>query len=78
MGNFQRVFLERVGVSPKLFSRIVRFEAALKSKTASPHVSWTTVAQECGFHDQMHLIHDFRQFSGEIPTNVLADLARSY
>lgn len=78
MRNFQRVFLERVGVSPKLFSRIVRFEAALKSKTASPHASWMTVAQEWGFHDQMHLIHDFRQFSGETPTNILADLARSY
>ena len=72
MRNFQRVFLDRVGVSPKLFSRIVRFEAALKSKNASPHSSWTSVAQDCGFHDQMHLIHDFRQFSGGTPNGLLA------
>ena len=73
MRNFQRVFQERVGVSPKLYSRIVRFEAALKLKTASPHSSWTAIAQECGFHDQMHLIHDFRLFSGETPTGILTD-----
>jgi AraC-like DNA-binding protein len=73
MRNFQRVFSERTGVSPKLFSRIVRFEAALKLKTASPRSSWMTIAQECGFHDQMHLVHDFRQFSGETPTGILVD-----
>ena len=73
MRNFQRVFLNRVGVSPKLFSRIVRFELALQSKAASPHTSWATVAQNCGFHDQMHLVHDFRQFSGETPTGLLAE-----
>ena len=73
MRNFQRVFLERVGVSPKLYSRIVRFEAALKLKAASPHSSWMNIAQECGFHDQMHLIHDFRLFSGETPTGILTE-----
>lgn len=73
MRNFQRRFSERVGVSPKLFSRIARFEAALKLKTASPQISWLTIAQECGFHDQMHLIHDFRLFSGETPTGIVVD-----
>ena len=68
MRNFQRVFVQRVGVSPKLFSRIVRFETALRCKTAVPNASWTTIAQKCGFHDQMHLIHDFRLFSGGTPT----------
>ncbi len=69
--NFQRMFRERVGVSPKLYSRIVRFEAALRTKAASPHMSWMTIAHEFGYHDQMHLIHDFRQFSGETPTGIV-------
>jgi AraC-like DNA-binding protein len=73
MRNFQRVFQERVGVSPKLFSRIVRFEAALKLKSAIPQSSWANIAQECGFYDQMHLIHDFREFSGETPTGILVE-----
>lgn len=71
MRSFQRLFRERVGASPKLYSRILRFEAALKMKAASRHVSWTTVAQESGYHDQMHLIHDFRQFSEGTPTRIL-------
>jgi AraC-like DNA-binding protein len=69
--NFQRMFRERVGVSPKLYSRIVRFEAALRSKASSPQMSWMTIAHELGYHDQMHLIHDFRQLSGETPTGIL-------
>lgn len=73
MRNFQRIFRESVGFSPKLFCRIVRFEAALRSKNAFPHISWTTVAQECGYHDQMHLIHEFRQFSGGTPTELLGE-----
>jgi transcriptional regulator GlxA family with amidase domain len=42
--NFQKMFRENVGVSPKLYSRIVRFEAALRTKAASPHMSWMTIA----------------------------------
>jgi AraC-like DNA-binding protein len=70
--NFQRIFQQSIGVSPKLFARILRFEAALKTKAALPHISWTAVAQEFGYHDQMHMIHDFRHLSGETPTGILA------
>jgi AraC-like DNA-binding protein len=70
--SFQRMFQQRVGVTPKLYSRIVRFEGALKTKAASPHLSWLTVAHKFGYHDQMHMIHDFRQLSGEVPTSLLA------
>jgi len=69
--NFQRSFRERVGVSPKLYSRIVRFEAAARTKATFPHISWMTIAHEFGYHDQMHLIHDFRQFSGDTPSGLL-------
>jgi AraC-like DNA-binding protein len=36
------------------------------------------VAREFGYHDQMHLVHDFREFSGETPTVVLTHVERSY
>jgi AraC-like DNA-binding protein len=70
--NFQRMFRERVGVSPKVYSRIVRFEAAVRTKAVSPHMSWMTIAHEFGYHDQMHLIHDFRHLSGDTPSGVLS------
>ena len=58
-------------MSPKLYARIVRFESALKTKAAFPQISWTTVAHEFGYHDQMHMVHDFQQLSGEAPTSIL-------
>ena len=69
--NFQRPFRERVGVSPKVYSRIVRFEAAARTEATSHHMSWMTIAHEFGYHDQMHFIHDFRKFSGETPSGML-------
>jgi len=72
--NLQRMFRQRIGVSPKLYARIVRFESALKTKASSPDKSWTAVAQQFGYHDQMHMIHDFRQLSGETPTGILGQM----
>lgn len=71
MRSFQRLFQQRVGVPAKLFSRIVRFEAALKTRTIFPRLSWTHIAHRFGYADQMHMIHDFRQLSGETPTGIL-------
>jgi AraC-like DNA-binding protein len=68
MRQFQRRFIQRVGMRPKLFARIVRFEAALESKARSATKSWTDVAHEFGYHDQMHMIHDFGEFAGGTPT----------
>jgi len=69
--SFQRIFKQRIGVSAKLYARIVRFESALKTKAAFPRISWTTVAHRFGYHDHMHMVHDFQQFSGEAPTSLL-------
>ncbi len=69
--QFERDFIEQVGIRPKLFARIVRFEAALDSKARSSTKSWTEVAHEWGYYDQMHMVHDFEDFTGETPTTML-------
>jgi len=69
--QFERSFLRQVGMRPKLFARIARFEAALSSKACSAHKSWTDVAHEFEYHDQMHMVHDFEEFTGGTPTSVL-------
>jgi len=69
--QLERIFLQQLGVRPKLFARIARFEAALDSKARSAQKSWTDVAHEFGYHDQMHMVHDFEEFTGGTPTNVL-------
>jgi AraC-like DNA-binding protein len=69
--QLERGFLQQLGMRPKLFARIARFEAALDSKARSAKKSWTDVAHEFDYHDQMHMVHDFEEFTGETPTNVL-------
>jgi hypothetical protein len=49
---------------PKLLARIARFEAALEDKARFATKSWTDVAHEFGYYDQMHLVHDFGEFTG--------------
>jgi AraC-like DNA-binding protein len=72
--QFERRFTREVGMPPKLFARIARFEAALESKAVSIDSSWTDVANQLGYFDQMHLIHNFKEFSGELPTSLLTQL----
>jgi AraC-like DNA-binding protein len=69
--QFERRFVKQVGVSPKLFARIARFEAALDRMARSPQGSWTEVAHHFGYFDQMHMVHEFTGFTGETPTRTL-------
>jgi AraC-like DNA-binding protein len=74
MRQFERRFCQQIGMRPKLYARIARFEAALDSKAKSSTKSWTEVAHEHGYHDQMHLVHDFEEFSSETPSGVLTQV----
>ena len=58
-------FREQVGVPPKLFARILRFQNAVSLIDLEP--SWATIAQRAGYYDQAHLIRDFQQFAGDAP-----------
>lgn len=64
--QFERKFKEFAGLSPKLYSRIVRFQAATRHKFAGTR-DLTEIAYACGYYDQSHFINDFRQFSGYTP-----------
>jgi AraC-like DNA-binding protein len=69
--QFERRFVQQVGISPKRFARIARFEAALDRMARSPQGSWTEIAHRFGYYDQMHMVHDFSRFTGETPTRTL-------
>lgn len=70
--RFIEVFKQHVGLTPKLFSRIRRFQHVLRTTRVQADVDWADVALECGYFDQAHFIHDFRGFSGLTPTAYLA------
>ncbi len=62
-----RRFAAQVGLAPKRYARIGRFQRLLTSVTGGD-VDWARCAVEHGFHDQSHLIHEFQAFSGLSPT----------
>jgi AraC-like DNA-binding protein len=72
--QFERRFRYEIGIPPKLYAKIVRFEAALKRKAAAPAMRWTDIAHALGYHDQMHMVHDFNRLSGDSPTAIGSQL----
>lgn len=72
VGMCQRRFVDRfrseVGMPPKLFARVQRFQAVIRAVHTLRDVDWADVAAGCGYFDQAHFIHDFRAFSGFTPT----------
>ena len=76
--QFERRFLNQVGMRPKLFARIARFEAALEYKARFGTRSWTDVAHTFGYYDQMHMVHDFAEFTGATPSETLNQLETVY
>ena len=64
--QFERNFKSLSGFSPKLYSRIIRFQMATQ-QYGTCHKTLTDIAYDCGYYDQSHFIHDFKQFSGYHP-----------
>lgn len=72
--HFERRFSHEIGLSPKLFARIARFQAALDTKINKPRASWLEIAHRLGYFDQMHLIRDFRDLGGNAPTRLISSI----
>ena len=62
----ERLFGQAVGVSPKYFCRIIRFQQAFRWLDRAE--SLTAVGAACGYYDQAHFIRDFRHFTGTTPS----------
>jgi methylphosphotriester-DNA--protein-cysteine methyltransferase len=68
-----RRFLERVGLKPKAFARVMRFQCVLQKLERESRVSWSFLAQEAGYFDQAHFIRDFETLSGLTPSRYLVE-----
>jgi AraC-like DNA-binding protein len=73
--QFERRFAEQVGLPPKQYARIIRFNGALQAKMSAPQRLWTEIAHEFGYYDQMHMIRDFERFAGESPAAAMRRMA---
>ena len=67
--HLNRIFTDEVGLNLKMFSRIVRLQAALKCARRAPVNDWALFALENGYYDQAHFISDFKDLTGVTPTN---------
>jgi AraC-like DNA-binding protein len=65
--NLRRAFHDVVGLGPKAFARIVRFQRALHAAREGTDIDWSDIARNAGYYDQSHLIADFRAFAGTTP-----------
>jgi AraC-like DNA-binding protein len=83
--HLTRLFNAEVGLTPKLFCRLLRFQRARGLAEQFAHAQpdrvapgqvplvpdWAELATTCGYFDQSHLINDFDEFSGLTPTHYL-------
>ena len=69
--RFIQVFRDEVGLTPKLFCRVRRFQEVIKMVEKRNALDWVDIALSCGYFDQSHFNHDFREFSGLSPTEYL-------
>jgi AraC-like DNA-binding protein len=68
--HLERAFQEQVGVSPKVFGRLLRLDHALELGESGSN--WAEVASACGYFDQSHLVRDFRAMTGATPVEFVA------
>jgi AraC-like DNA-binding protein len=72
--RFIQLFAQQVGLTPKLYCRVQRFQRVLRHIARSREcIDWTDIALTCGYFDQAHFIHDFRAFSGINPSSYVAN-----
>ncbi len=70
--QLERRFQDTVGLSPKYFCRVARFDRFVRRWGLKPDHLLTALAQECGYFDQAHLNREFKRFTHESPTSYLA------
>ncbi len=70
--HFNQLFANEVGLTPKRFLRVSRFQRVIASISSQPLVDWADLALRCGYYDQPHFVHDFRSFCGLTPAAYLS------
>lgn len=65
--QLERKFSASVGLSPKVFSRLMRFHTSLRLLKSDTIKSLTDIAYAAGYFDQSHFIREFREFAGLSP-----------
>jgi len=71
--QFERIFAEHIGISPKQYLKIIRFQSAIFQKQQNNNLNMTELSYECGYFDQSHFINDFKSLCGMTPKQYFAE-----
>ena len=66
-----RIFRDHVGLTPKAYLKVMRFQRTIDEIASTKQVKWTDIALDSGYYDQAHFINDFREFSGFTPNEYI-------
>jgi AraC-like DNA-binding protein len=66
--QLERLFRDQVGLTPKVYARVMRFQAMASSLADDPGASLAQASSDVGYFDQSHMIRDFLAFAGDTPT----------
>jgi len=69
--RFIQLFSNEVGLTPKLFCRVSRFQRVVRTVHPLHKIGWAAMALDCGYYDQAHFNHDFQEFAGITPMQYL-------
>ncbi len=65
------IFKSHVGINPKTYQRIVRFNEVLPMVMSKQSIAWTDICANCYYFDQSHFIREFKSFCGYNPSDFL-------
>jgi AraC-like DNA-binding protein len=72
--HIRRLFQKYVGISPKLYTDILRHQKSLRILLANPYHDMDELALEAGYYDQSHFINKFKRFTGSTPAQFVRDV----
>ena len=72
--QLERISLDYTGVSPVVLTRLARFQKALRLRHTTGN-NWTWISHAADFHDQMHMVREFRSLAGNTPERAIRDLS---
>lgn len=68
--QYERIFREYVGMNPKEYTRIVRFQKSMWMLQRGNR-NYADISAACGYSDQSHLIREFKSMTGHTPKSLL-------
>lgn len=65
------MFIKHIGIGPKDYLKIIRFNHACKLMSTNSDIEWFDIIYSCGYYDQMHFIHEFKNVMKYTPSEFL-------